>query len=81
MTLQTISEVTESTKSTGFITTYKSIAGWKAVQYWWNPEQGGFWEPWQTGSFAFKTKAEAEEDAKFWAEAEEIPYYPGKKTK
>lgn len=83
MTLITIPDITESTKSTGFITIYKPIAGWKAVQYWLNDKDSpgdGFWEPWQTGSFAFATKAEAEEDAKSWAEAEEIPYYPGKET-
>ena len=60
-----------------FITVYKPIAGWKAVQYWWNedPELGGFWEPWQTGFCAFATKEEAIEDAKFWAECEELPFY------
>lgn len=63
-------------KSTGFITVYKPIAGWKAVQYWWNPEMGGFWEPWQTGAFAWNTKEEAELDAKLWAEAEDVPYIP-----
>ncbi len=34
------------TKKANFITVYKPIAGWKAIEYWWNPE--GFWEPWQT---------------------------------
>jgi hypothetical protein len=58
-----------------FITVYKPIAGWKAVQYWWNPDLGGFWEPWQTGFCAFATKEEAVEDATFWAEAEELPLY------
>ena len=80
MTLQIISQIDESTKSTGFITTYKPIAGWKAVQYWWNPKKGGFWEPWQTRDWAFNTKEQAELDAKIWANAEDIPYYPGKET-
>lgn len=80
MALQTITEVTESTKSTGFITTYKPIAGWKAVQYWWNPKHSGFWEPWETSYFAYATKEEAEEDAKHWAEEIEVPFYPGKET-
>lgn len=61
-------------KSTGFISIYKPIAGWKAIQYWWNPDMGGFWEPYQTGMCAWNTQTEAELDAKLWAEAEEIPY-------
>lgn len=77
MVLRIITKVLEPTKSTGFITVYKPIAGWKAVKYWWNPEMGGFWEPWQTGDFAYATKEEAEEDAKIWAEAEDTPYYTG----
>lgn len=81
MTLRIITEITESTRATGFITVYKPIAGWKAVQYWWNPHHGGFWEPWQTGDWAFDTKEKAILDAKFWAEFEDIPYYPGKETK
>ena len=77
MTFQIItSSEIDQHKSTGFITVYKPIAGWKAVQYWWNPEMGGFWEPWQTGPCAWDTKKEAELDAKMWAEAEEIPYLP-----
>lgn len=55
-----------------FITVYKPIAGWKAVHYWWNPE--GFWEPWQTSSFAFATREEAVEDGRAWAEAEGMEF-------
>jgi hypothetical protein len=65
--------MTTEDKST-FITVYKPIAGWKAVMMSWNED--GFWEPWQTGMFAFKTKAEAEVDAQMWAEAEELRYVP-----
>lgn len=74
----TSSEIAQH-KTTGFITVYKPIAGWKAIQYWWNPDEEGmepFWEPWQTGICAWATKEEAELDAKLWAEAEEIPYLP-----
>lgn len=63
-------------KETGFITTYLPIAGWKAIHYWWNPDMGGFWEPWSTGDFAYDTEAEAIEDAKLWAECDDIPYLP-----
>ena len=50
-----------------YITIYKPIAGWKAVLM---SNEG----PVQTGYFAFKTKEEAIEDAKYWSEADEIPY-------
>ena len=77
MTLQIIHSLTESTKKTGYISIYKPIAGWKAVQYWWNPEDEGFWELWQTGSEGFTTKKEAIAAAKIWAEAEDVPFYAG----
>ena len=62
-----------------FVTVYKPIAGWKAVLMTWNDtdeELGGFWEPWNTGMFAYATEAEAIEDAKQWAKAEEIEFKP-----
>jgi hypothetical protein len=58
-----------------FITVYNPIVGWKAVQYWWNPDLGGFWEPWQTGFCAFNTEQSAIDDALFWAEMEDLPFY------
>lgn len=65
---------------TEFVTTYKPIAGWKAVLFWWNTEEFdrefGFWEPWDTSPFAFATEAEAIEYARWWAETEEIRYVP-----
>jgi hypothetical protein len=64
----------ETEDKTPFITVYESIGGWKAIQYWFNPDYGGFWEPWQTGHFGYATEKEAEEDAKSWAENEEIRY-------
>lgn len=79
MTLQIIHSLTEETKNTGYISVYKPIAGWKAIQYWWNPDMEGFWEPWQTGDYAFATKEEAILDAKQWAEADSIPFYEGSK--
>lgn len=64
-------------KATGFISVYKPIAGWKAVQYWWNPDMGGFWEPYQTSDFAFSEKEKAQIVAQHWAKSEDIPYCPG----
>jgi hypothetical protein len=49
-----------------FVSVYMPIAGWKAIVYSWDTEFG-FWEPWETGSFAYITKAEAIVDAKQWA--------------
>jgi len=83
MSFTIIFSITEETKSTGFITVYKPIAGWKAIQYWWNDKDSpgdGFWEPWQTGDFAYHTKEEAIEDAKLWAESEAIPFYFSKES-
>ncbi len=57
-----------------YISVYNPIAGWKAIMYWWNPELGGYWEPYQTGMFAHKTRASAVIDAKLWAAAEELEY-------
>lgn len=59
-----------------FITVYKSIGGWKAVMLWWNPDMGGFWEPWETGLGGYETAAEAESEAKWWAEDEGLEYKP-----
>lgn len=60
-----------------YITVYKPIAGWKAVMVWWNPDMGGFWEPYQTGEFAFATRDEAVTDAKIWAEVEGLEFKEG----
>jgi len=64
-----------------YVTVYESIGGWKAVQMWWNPDMGGFWEPWQTGCGAYATQAEAEVEARNWAEDEEMPYVPNQGVK
>lgn len=61
-------------KSTGFVSIYKPIAGWKAIHMWWNPEMGGFWEPYETSPFAFNTEQKAYEFSQQWAEELEIPY-------
>lgn len=51
-----------------------AISGYFAVMYWWNPEHGGFWEPWQTGIGRYATREEAVEEGKAWAEAEDIEF-------
>lgn len=60
-----------------FITTYQPIAGWKAIQYWWNDQDipgQGFWEPWETGMCGWATEAEAIAEAQMWADNEGLPY-------
>lgn len=49
-------------------------SGWAAVQLWWAPEHGGFWEPYQTGVGRYATKEEAIQEAKEWALAEEMEF-------
>lgn len=51
------------------------MSGFFAVMLWWNPDMGGFPEPWNTGHGRYKTSAEAAVEARAWGEAEEIPYY------
>ena len=66
--------VREVTDTSPFISVYMPIAGWKAIMYTWADEYGGYWEPEETGSFAYATKAEAIQDAYAWAMAEGLPF-------
>jgi hypothetical protein len=61
-----------------YITTYLSIGGWKAVMLWWNPDMGGFYEPWDTGLGAYDSQELAAEEAMAWAEDEGIEYREGR---
>jgi hypothetical protein len=71
--IKTKAEVIASKEA--FVTTYKPIAGWKSVLLSWEDEMDCH-TPWQTSYFAYGTEAEAIEDAKAWAWAEEIAYVP-----
>lgn len=57
-------------------------SGWAAVHYWWNDKEDflkpgqGFWEPYNTGIGRYATQAEADEEAKSWAENEGIRHRP-----
>ncbi len=57
-----------------YITIYESVGGWKAVQIWWNPEEGGFWEPYQTGCGGYATPEEAAQEAEQWAKDEGLEF-------
>lgn len=57
------------------VTTTKGGSGYFAVMLWWNPDLGGFAEPWQTGAGRYASHEEAEIEARDWAEAEGVPYH------
>jgi hypothetical protein len=62
-----------------FITVTQGMSGYFAVLMWWNDKDfpgEGFWEPYNTGIGRYATKEEAQEEAKFWAEDEELRYIP-----
>lgn len=58
-----------------YITTTYGGSGYFAVMIWWNPDLGGFEEPYQTGIGRYRIDAEAVKEAKDWAKAEELEYY------
>lgn len=60
-----------------FMSVYEPIAGWKYVEYWINPDMGGFVEPWQTSPFAYEFEEEAIKAGQEVAELEGLPFiYP-----
>lgn len=48
------------------------MAGWFAVNVWWNPD--GFPEPWDTGDGRYALQADAIQEAKEWSEAYGLPF-------
>ena len=63
-----------SNQHNDYITTTYGMSGYFAVHVWWNPDMGGFWEPYQTGVGRYSDKKLAIVEAKQWAEAEELEY-------
>lgn len=61
-----------------YVTVTHGMRGYFAVLLMWNDEIPGcgFYEPWNTSDFSYRTAAEAVPDAKAWAEAEDIEYRP-----
>lgn len=57
-----------------FMTAYQSIAGWNAVEMWWNPEHGGFWEPYDVRRVQSEDSAPALVAAKQWAAESGKPF-------
>ena len=60
-----------------FVTVSQGMRGWFAVIMWWNPDLGGFWEPWQTADQSSPFKDIAIRDAKNWAATEQLAFYEG----
>lgn len=54
-----------------WISVTSGMSGWFAVML---VEEDGFVEPQQTGIGRYKTKTEAEKEARQWAEAEELEF-------
>ena len=50
-----------------------AISGYFAVEYWLNPDMGGFPEPWDTGVGRYSTAREAAEEAVMLADEMELP--------
>lgn len=58
------------------VTITHGMRGFFAVLIHWNTDLGGFAEPWNSGIGSYRSSAEAEPEARGWAEAEGIPFYP-----
>ncbi len=56
-----------------YMTITSGLSGHFAVHMWWNPDQGGFWEPWTTGLGRYETPFGAYQEAIDMAETEGIP--------
>jgi hypothetical protein len=52
-----------------YITVYKSVGGWKAVVMTWHD---GDYSPWGTGISSYRTRKEAEAEARDWAASEGV---------
>jgi hypothetical protein len=56
-------------------TVTEGMSGWFAVKIWWNPEMGGFPEPWISGNGRYQLESEAIAEGRDWAREEELPFY------
>lgn len=59
-----------------YITVTSGLSGYFAVMLAWNPDLGGFYEPWETGVGRYRTAGEAEKEARAWADDEGVEYRP-----
>lgn len=58
-----------------YVTVTNGLRGFFAVLVCWNEEMDGY-EPWNTSDASYAAREGAEEDAKAWAEAENVEYRP-----
>lgn len=58
------------------ISVTQGMSGYFAVMYWWNPEMGGFPEPYETGFGRYPDRASAIVEAVQWAKDENIKLDP-----
>lgn len=56
----------------GYVTVTYGLRGYFAVLMAWNPDHGGFYEPWNSADFSHRTRAAAVVDAREWALAEGV---------
>lgn len=57
-----------------YVTLTRGMRGWFAVLVHWNPDHGGFWEPWQTSVGSYDAPEEAAAAGRAWAEAEGLEF-------
>lgn len=57
-----------------FVSVSEGMSGHFAVIFWWNPELGGFWEPWDTGIGRYPNEDQARVEAIAISDADGIPY-------
>jgi len=72
--VSTITQAQLRTYRDKFVSVTEGMSGHFAVIFWWNPELGGFWEPWDTGIGRYPNEDEARVEAIALADAEGIPY-------
>lgn len=60
--------------SKNFITVTEGMSGFFAVHIWYNHEDGGFWEPYDTGYGRYATRERAEVEAREWARETGMEY-------
>lgn len=56
------------------VTVTHGMRGWFAVTMWWNPDMGGFWEPWETAENSWPTAEQAAVDGRLWAKNEGLEF-------
>lgn len=65
-----------------YISVTSGMSGYFAVMIWWNPEMGGFEEPWDTGILRTRRSDMVVQEAKQWAKEEDIDFrYAGEVVK